>query len=134
MNSNKPSAFIGEPVADVEPASRTLTAKLVYYGPALSVKTTNALALHNRLQENAAGEQRDLPDVMPAEELRPRWGATGVPLLLASALHTRGVAETFEALLGALHTSLEPTLGLGSRWGVSPSELEAGALGPEAQR
>lgn len=43
-------------MANFDPASRTLTAKLVYYGPALSGKTTNLLSLHDRLDPGAAGE------------------------------------------------------------------------------
>ncbi len=35
---------------------RTLTVKLVYYGPALSGKTTNLIYLHNHLQPELSGE------------------------------------------------------------------------------
>lgn len=43
-------------MADFDEDTRTLTAKLVYYGPALSGKTTNLMALHDRFEGRAAGE------------------------------------------------------------------------------
>ncbi|MEW6489452.1 MAG: GTPase domain-containing protein [Thermodesulfobacteriota bacterium] len=43
-------------MSDFDEQTRTLTAKVVYYGPALSGKTTNLLALHDRLQGRTAGE------------------------------------------------------------------------------
>jgi signal recognition particle receptor subunit beta len=43
-------------VAEFDPRRRWLTLKLVYYGPALSGKTTNLMCLHDRLRPERKGE------------------------------------------------------------------------------
>ena len=43
-------------VAELDEASRKITLKLVYYGPALSGKTTNLMRLHDLLPASARGE------------------------------------------------------------------------------
>ncbi|MHB8766246.1 MAG: GTP-binding protein [Deferrisomatales bacterium] len=213
-------------MAELDEATRTLTAKIVYYGPALSGKTTNLLALHDRLEGGGAGElmvfdtkndrtlffdllplrlrtgrgltvrlkvftvpgqvahdatrkavlsradavafvadsqsaqslnnfesfrnleenarrvgldfdrlplvvqynKRDLAGVVPEAEVLRRWGGAGIPVTFASALQRRGVVETFETLLIALHAALEPEMGLASRWGLDAGGLVAGLL------
>jgi signal recognition particle receptor subunit beta len=47
-------------MADLDPARSRLTVKLVYYGPALSGKTTNLMALHDRLRPALKGEMMTL--------------------------------------------------------------------------
>ena len=47
-------------MADYDQAAQRLTVKLVYYGPALSGKTTNVLRLHDRLQPQLRGELMSL--------------------------------------------------------------------------
>ncbi len=43
-------------MADLDETKRTLTVKLVYYGPALSGKTTNLMRLHDILSADLKGE------------------------------------------------------------------------------
>jgi len=43
-------------MAEFDPRRRRLTLKLVYYGPALSGKTTNLMCLHDRLRPERKGE------------------------------------------------------------------------------
>ena len=45
-----------ELMSDFDETARRLTVKLVYYGPALSGKTTNLMRLHDLLQPEARGE------------------------------------------------------------------------------
>ena len=214
-------------MAELDEASGTLTAKLVYYGPALSGKTTNLMALHSRLEGQTAGDlmvmdtkndrtlffdllplrfrcqrgltvrlklftvpgqvahdatrkavlsradavvfvadsqvnqstnnfesfrnleenanrvgldferlplvvqynKRDLKGIVSEAAVRERWAPTEVPLVFASALHSRGVAETFRTALATLPRRLEGDLGLESRWGVTPEILSGGILG-----
>ena len=47
-------------MADYDPQGRKLTVKLVYYGPALSGKTTNLMHLHNVLCPELKGEMMTL--------------------------------------------------------------------------
>jgi signal recognition particle receptor subunit beta len=214
-------------MADFEEASNTLTAKLVYYGPALSGKTTNLTALHDRLQARTAGElmvfdtkgdrtlffdllplrfraaggltirlkvftvpgqvahdatrkavlsradgvvfiadsqssqsvnnfesfrnleenayrvgldfenlplviqynKRDLAETVSESEVLGRWRETGIPVVFASALYGKGVGETFEALLGLLHASLNRELDTEARWGLTRGDLVKQATG-----
>jgi hypothetical protein len=43
-------------MADIDEAKRSLTIKLVYYGPAMSGKTTNLMRLHDLLSPDLKGE------------------------------------------------------------------------------
>lgn len=72
--------------------------------------------------------KRDLPDIIPEAEIVRRWRATGLPLVLASALNGRGVRETFAAVLAATYRRLEEVLELGPRYGFS-EELFVGLAG-----
>jgi len=47
-------------MAELDPGRNRLTVKLVYYGPALSGKTTNLMALHDRLRPALKGEMMTL--------------------------------------------------------------------------
>jgi len=47
-------------MADYDQAAQRLTVKLVYYGPALSGKTTNLLRLHDQLKPQLRGELMSL--------------------------------------------------------------------------
>ncbi|MDK9718380.1 MAG: GTPase domain-containing protein [Trichlorobacter sp.] len=195
---------------------KRLVLKLVYYGPALSGKTTNLLCLHDRLQQEGRGElmlldttedrtiyfdllpffyvapsglkiklkvytvpgqvrhdatrkavlqradavvfiadsqvsqqaingesfanleqnlamvgldleklplvvqfnKRDLPDLVPEDELRATWAPTGLPVFMASALQGVGVLETFQAAVEALFDAIDHKLGLRERFQV----------------
>lgn len=47
-------------MAEFDEAARRLTIKLVYYGPALSGKTTNLIRLHDMLRPELKGEMMTL--------------------------------------------------------------------------
>lgn len=51
--------------------------------------------------------KRDLPDAVPEQEIRRIWGPTGIPVLMASALHGEGVAETFAALARLVYDRID---------------------------
>lgn len=72
--------------------------------------------------------KRDLPDIVGEEEIVGRWRATGLPLVLASALTGRGVRETFAAVLAATYRRLDGDLELGRRYEFS-EELIVGLAG-----
>ena len=195
---------------------KKLVLKLVYYGPALSGKTTNLLCLHDKLQQDGRGElmmldtaedrtiyfdllpfffetpsglkiklkvytvpgqvrhdatrkavlqradgvvfvadsrisqmavnaesfanleqnlslvgldieklplvvqfnKRDLPDLVSEDALRSTWSATGLPIIMASALLGQGVVETFQAAVERLFDNVDQKLGLRERYQV----------------
>ena len=204
-------------MAEFDPQRRKLTLKLVYYGPALSGKTTNLIQLHELLAPEARGEimtletqndrtlffdlmpvglttpsglvirlklftvpgqvtldstrkavlsradgvvfvadsqrnqginnsqsfeslednarkvgleldqtplvvqfnKRDLPEVLPEQELRARWEAAPWPLTFASAVSGEGVIETFRALLERVYPRLEELFSVSSQHGLT---------------
>jgi hypothetical protein len=63
--------------------------------------------------------KRDLPDVVGDAELQQRWANTPwAPLQMASALHGKGVIETFRELLGRLYTEVDREFALGADHGI----------------
>jgi len=56
--------------------------------------------------------KRDLENVIPEEEVRERWGPTGLPVIFTSAAHGLGVAETFKEVLMQTFSSLDSKYGL----------------------
>lgn len=63
--------------------------------------------------------KRDLPDVVGDAELQQRWANTPwAPLQMASALHGKGVIETFRELLDRLYTEVDREFALGSDHGI----------------
>jgi len=63
--------------------------------------------------------KRDLPDVVGDAELQQRWANTPwAPLQMASALHGKGVIETFRELLGRLYTEVDREFALGAEHGI----------------
>jgi hypothetical protein len=63
--------------------------------------------------------KRDLPDVVRDAELQQRWANTPwAPLQMASALHGKGVIETFRELLGRLYTEVDREFALGAEHGI----------------
>lgn len=50
-------------MAAIDVRNRRIDAKIVYYGPAQSGKTTNLLNIHSRLPENARGPMRSIDTV-----------------------------------------------------------------------
>ena len=66
-------------MAMIDVRNRAIDAKIVYYGPALSGKTTNLLNIHSRLPEGTRGEMRSIAtesertlffDFVPVEPIR----------------------------------------------------------------
>ncbi|MCD6059993.1 MAG: GTPase [Moraxellaceae bacterium] len=52
--------------------------------------------------------KRDMPDAVSTADLEERWNGTPwAPLQLASALHGRGVVETFRALLARIYPRID---------------------------
>lgn len=62
--------------------------------------------------------KRDIPDVVPEDEIRKAWEPTGLPVFMASALKGWGVMETFGKILEATFDSLDARYGLTTRFGV----------------
>ena len=63
--------------------------------------------------------KRDLLDVVGDAELQQRWANTPwAPLQMASALHGKGVIETFRELLGRLYTEVDREFALGAEHGI----------------
>jgi len=208
-------------MAELDETGRKLTIKLVYYGPAMSGKTTNLMRLHDLLSPDLKGEimtletqndrtlffdllplgfrtpsgwlvkfklytvpgqvvhdatrkavlsradgvvfvadsqrsqginnsgsfqnlednarrvgldfdtlpivvqfnKRDLPDVLPEEELRGRWSAAPWPLVMASALTGAGVRETFVKLLEAVYPALDRNFSLSGKHGTGAKDF-----------
>src|SRR5262249_53568937 len=83
--------------------------------------------------------KRDLPKVRTDEEIRQLASRGKEQVYLASAVKGEGVVETFIGLCALTWDALEKRIGLGSKHGVSKSELMAelarqlGASPPEMQ-
>jgi signal recognition particle receptor subunit beta len=63
--------------------------------------------------------KRDLPGVVGDDELQQRWADTPwAPLQMASALHGKGVIETFRVLLDRLYTEVDREFSLNRDHGI----------------
>lgn len=51
--------------------------------------------------------KRDLKDIISEQEVLDRWQPTNLPIIFSSALHGRGVKETFETALKQTYLSLD---------------------------
>jgi signal recognition particle receptor subunit beta len=63
--------------------------------------------------------KRDLPDILPEEEIRRTWGPTGFPVVLSTALEGRGVVETFRALAERAYDALDSRHGFAGTHGLT---------------
>src|SRR3989338_6677126 len=63
--------------------------------------------------------KRDLPNVLPEEEIHGRWSAAPWPLVMASALTGAGVRETFVKLLETVYPVLDRSFSLSEEHGIS---------------
>lgn len=64
--------------------------------------------------------KQDIPGVVAESELQRRWAATPwSPLIMASALHGKGVIETFQTLLDRLYTDIDGEYALAGQHGIS---------------
>jgi signal recognition particle receptor subunit beta len=110
-----------------------------------SQQVNNAESFQN-LEENAARvgldfgklpivvqyNKRDLPAIVPEQELRERWSKAPWPLQFASALTGSGVLETFEALLRAVYREASPAYGLATDHGLEEEAFVNAALGRQS--
>lgn len=108
-------------------------------------ETNNAESFRN-LAENAARvgldfqrlplvvqfNKRDLPAIVPEEEVRARWAQAAWPLVFATALVGDGVRETFELLLRAVFRRFADEYGLAERHGLDEAAFLVGLLGGAA--
>jgi signal recognition particle receptor subunit beta len=62
--------------------------------------------------------KRDLPDIVPEEEIHATWGPTGIPVMMASALQGNGVVETFARLAELTYVHLDERYHLTSEHGL----------------
>ncbi len=62
--------------------------------------------------------KRDLPDIIPENEIRTAWGPTGLPVVMASALTGWGVLETFREVLMLTFDAVNTRYGLTEQFGV----------------
>ena len=67
--------------------------------------------------------KRDLPGVIPEEEIRATWGPTGLPVVMASALSGAGVTETFAALAGLVYDRVDARFALDAVHGLSREQF-----------
>lgn len=67
--------------------------------------------------------KRDLADIVSEEEILARWTPTGLPLTFSSALHRRGVRETFARLLAQLYQKLNGEYGLETIHGLTEKDF-----------
>lgn len=110
----------------------------------LNQRVNNAESFEN-LAENAARvglefealplvvqfNKRDLPDVVPEEEVERTWSRAPWPVFFASALRGDGVRETFAALLRAVFRTLDAEYALASDHGVTETGFVAAVTGDE---
>lgn len=62
--------------------------------------------------------KRDLPDIVPEDEILRAWEPSGLPVFMASALKGWGVLETFREILGLTFDAVNARHGLTARFGV----------------
>jgi signal recognition particle receptor subunit beta len=94
-------------MAMIDVRNRTIDAKIVYYGPGLSGKTTNLLNIHSRLPESTRGEMKSIAtenertlffDFVPIEPVRV--GGWQVRFHLYSVPGQETYVRTRRAILG----------------------------------
>jgi mutual gliding-motility protein MglA len=73
--------------------------------------------------------KRDLAaGLIPEDEIRAAWGATGLPVFMASALKGWGVQETFRKILELTFDNVDARWGLSSRFAVVREDFLAAIL------
>jgi signal recognition particle receptor subunit beta len=73
--------------------------------------------------------KRDLPEIVSEEEVLARWEPTGLPVVFSSALHGRGVRQTFEMALQSVYRRLDAVYHLET--GHCLSEMDLLAIIPQ---
>lgn len=69
--------------------------------------------------------KRDLADILSEQEVRERWEPTGLPVVFSSALHGRGVRQTFLTALQSVYRRLDGIYGLQDRHGLTENRMMA---------
>lgn len=67
--------------------------------------------------------KRDLPDIVPEDEIRETWRPSGLPVFMASALKGQGVLDTFREVLGLTFDAVNARHGLTARFGVDRDDF-----------
>ncbi len=67
--------------------------------------------------------KRDLPNIVSEAEITNAWGPTGIPVLMASALHGPGVVETFARLAGLVYNHVDRRYKLKGEHGLEKDEF-----------
>lgn len=67
--------------------------------------------------------KRDLKDIIPEEQILSTWGPTGIPVVMASAIHGNGVIETFKTLAGLMYDRLDDKYRLASEHRLDKDEF-----------
>jgi signal recognition particle receptor subunit beta len=67
--------------------------------------------------------KRDLPSIVPEEEIRRTWDPTGIPVIMATALRGSGVVETFGCLAGRLYDGINERHRLAGDHGLSRNDF-----------
>jgi mutual gliding-motility protein MglA len=102
-------------IADSRPSEATnnagsfenLEKNLSYVG--LDIETIPLIIQYNK---------RDLPQVIPEEDIHRIWGLTGIPVFMASALYGNGVLENYTALLKRTYDRLDGKYELNNAHGL----------------
>jgi signal recognition particle receptor subunit beta len=95
-------------------------------------ETANNVASFDNLEKNLAlvgldidklplviqFNKRDMPDIVPEDEIRSTWDPTGIPVVMASALQGWGVVETFARLAELTYGHLDRRYGLTAEHGL----------------
>lgn len=76
--------------------------------------------------------KRDLPDIVPEQEVAARWSRTSWPLVFASALAGDGVLETFDRLLEQVYDNMDAQFSLGSEHGLSQNLFISSVRGKQS--
>ncbi|MBU5635247.1 GTPase domain-containing protein [Geomonas sp. Red69] len=67
--------------------------------------------------------KRDLPQAVSEREIRAAWDPTGVAVVMASALHGEGVAETFARLAGLVYDRIDARYALTGEHGLTRDQF-----------
>ncbi len=67
--------------------------------------------------------KRDLPGIIPEQDIRRIWEPTGIPIFMASALNGPGVVETYKALLDKTYDYVDSRYYLGSEHGLGKEDF-----------
>jgi len=67
--------------------------------------------------------KRDLPDIVPEDEVRCAWRSTGLPVFMSCALKGQGVLETFSEVVGLTFDAVNARHGLTARFEVNRDDF-----------